>query len=231
MAKQETSPNEIPNLETDWGMDVENGLPYSGDAVQKFVKKYLSQISEISEQLWPVTLSFSVSSGLESRTISYTLTQKGETLIPDTVEITKKVNGGEGVLLEGTVSQVEGNIESFSIRVVKGTVTKTSSVTKYIALSGSSAVSEASQELIDSLTKKEISSATSFSPTVTTGDGEYMWVAIPSSLSISQIKDKNTGFGIDLAPVQTFTESNGNSWKLYRTDGTLLAASWTLQLI
>ena len=36
---KKTSPNEITSLAQDWGKDVSNGLPYSGQAVQDFIKK------------------------------------------------------------------------------------------------------------------------------------------------------------------------------------------------
>ena len=32
------SENRIPDINADWGLDVENGLPYSGEAVQEFIK-------------------------------------------------------------------------------------------------------------------------------------------------------------------------------------------------
>ena len=35
------STNRIPNINADWGKDSENGLPYSGEAVQEFIKEQL----------------------------------------------------------------------------------------------------------------------------------------------------------------------------------------------
>ena len=35
------STNRIPNIDADWGKDSENGLPYSGEAVQEFIKEQL----------------------------------------------------------------------------------------------------------------------------------------------------------------------------------------------
>lgn len=37
--------NEIPNLQEDWGFDPRNGLKYSGQSVQTFIKKFLSLAS------------------------------------------------------------------------------------------------------------------------------------------------------------------------------------------
>lgn len=42
MAK--VSANEITSLSEDWGLDKRNGLPYSGEAVQKFIKSQLSEV-------------------------------------------------------------------------------------------------------------------------------------------------------------------------------------------
>lgn len=36
------SENKIPNINVDWGKDPENGLPYSGEAVQEFIKNQLT---------------------------------------------------------------------------------------------------------------------------------------------------------------------------------------------
>lgn len=33
------SENKIPNISADWGLDSSNGLPYSGEAVQEFIKE------------------------------------------------------------------------------------------------------------------------------------------------------------------------------------------------
>lgn len=40
------SPNNITNLSQDWNRDETNGLPYSGRAVQSFIKNYLGAISQ-----------------------------------------------------------------------------------------------------------------------------------------------------------------------------------------
>jgi hypothetical protein len=39
-SSNDISTNKIPNLSADWGMDETNGLPYSGDSVQEFLKTY-----------------------------------------------------------------------------------------------------------------------------------------------------------------------------------------------
>lgn len=40
MAKK-VSENKITDLSQDWGLDVSNGLPYSGQSVQEFIKEGL----------------------------------------------------------------------------------------------------------------------------------------------------------------------------------------------
>ena len=37
------SENLIPDINADWGLDVSNNLPYSGEAVQEFIKRTLKQ--------------------------------------------------------------------------------------------------------------------------------------------------------------------------------------------
>ena len=43
MAK--TSQNNIQNLDEDWGNDANVGLPFSGEAVQAFIKSYLRNVT------------------------------------------------------------------------------------------------------------------------------------------------------------------------------------------
>ena len=38
------SPNIIEDLTKDWGNDTANGLPYSGEEVQRFIKSYLGKV-------------------------------------------------------------------------------------------------------------------------------------------------------------------------------------------
>lgn len=46
MAIDESSKNEIRDLGEDWGRDERNGLPYSGESIQKFIKKTIRSLME-----------------------------------------------------------------------------------------------------------------------------------------------------------------------------------------
>lgn len=50
MAKnKKLSYNEIPNLQEDWGLDPRNGLKYSGQSVQAFIKRFL-QLTDLNDK-------------------------------------------------------------------------------------------------------------------------------------------------------------------------------------
>ena len=48
MAKVNNGP--IPNLTEDWGRASSDGLPYSGESVQEFIKKGRKKADEASEE-------------------------------------------------------------------------------------------------------------------------------------------------------------------------------------
>ena len=58
-----------------------------------------------------------------------------------------------------------------------------------------------------------------------TYDNDYIWLVIPSYLSISRVT--SAGFDVTLAAPQTITNNLG-SFKAYRTANPLTAATWNL---
>ena len=65
----------------------------------------------------------------------------------------------------------------------------------------------------------------SFNPTITTTNGQYIWIIVPSYLTVNKVTSQ--GFNVTLQPAQSITTSLG-SFKAYRTTNTLTAQTWNL---
>ena len=79
-------------------------------------------------------------------------------------------------------------------------------------------------EILNTLSKI-LATGVSFNPKVTTKDNDYIWLVVPSYLSISRVT--SAGFDVTLAASQTITNSLG-SFKAYRTTNPLTQATWNL---
>ena len=79
-------------------------------------------------------------------------------------------------------------------------------------------------EILNMLNKVS-STGVSFNPKVTTKDNDYIWLVVPSYLSISRAT--SAGFDVTLSAPQTITNSLG-SFKAYRTANPLTQATWNL---
>ena len=79
-------------------------------------------------------------------------------------------------------------------------------------------------EILNTL-NKETATGVSFNPKVTTKDNDYIWLVIPSYLSITRVT--SAGFDVTLAAPQTIINNLG-SFKAYRTANPLTAATWNL---
>ena len=79
-------------------------------------------------------------------------------------------------------------------------------------------------EILNTLNKVS-SGGVSFNPKVTTKDNDYIWLVVPSYLSIARVT--SAGFDVTLAAPQTITNNLG-SFKAYRTANPLTAATWSL---
>ena len=79
-------------------------------------------------------------------------------------------------------------------------------------------------EILNTLNKVS-ATGVSFNPKVTTKDNDYIWLVVPSYLSISRAT--SAGFDVTLAAPQTITNSLG-SFKAYRTANPLTSATWNL---
>ena len=79
-------------------------------------------------------------------------------------------------------------------------------------------------EILNTLNKVS-TTGVSFNPKVTTKDNDYIWLVVPSYLSINRVT--SAGFDVTIAAPQTINNNLG-TFKAYRTANLLTQATWNL---
>lgn len=191
-------------------------------------------IAKLNDTVYPITLGFSINPNVGSMQtdVRYSIISDGKPLIPDTLLISKQINDATPKSLSntpasnGTLStQIEGAREIFKFEVEKkGRTGKSTSQTRYLCYHGGNQAATMTAEILNTLSKVS-STGVSFNPKVTTKDNDYIWLVVPSYLSISRVT--SVGFDVTLAAPQTITNNLG-SFKAYRTANPLTAATWDL---
>lgn len=191
-------------------------------------------IAKLNDTVYPITLGFSINPNVGSMQtdVRYSIISDGKPLIPDTLLISKQINDATPKSLSntpasnGTLStQIEGAREIFNFAVTKkGRTGKSTSQTRYLCYFGGNPAATMTAEILNTLNKVS-ATGVSFNPKVTTKDNDYIWLVVPSYLSISRVA--SAGFDVTLAAPQTITNNLG-SFKAYRTANPLTAATWNL---
>lgn len=191
-------------------------------------------IAKLNDTVYPITLGFSINPNVGSMQtdVRYSIISDGKPLIPDTLLISKQINDATPKSLSntpasnGTLStQIEGAREIFNFAVTKkGRTGKSTSQTRYLCYFGGNPAATMTAEILNTLNKVS-ETGVSFNPKVTTKDNDYIWLVVPSYLSISRVA--SAGFDVTLAAPQTITNNLG-SFKAYRTANPLTAATWNL---
>lgn len=201
------------------------GMPE--DLIKK-VQDLTENVAELQDSEFPMVLSLSASNNtaLSTTIIKYGVTVKSEPFVPDMLDLRK----GDTILTNAPVASgsvetpIQSNREVFTFTVGKeGRTTKVSSLTRYLCYYGGNASSTASS-IISDLSKK-ISGNVSFNPTVKTKNGDYIWLVVPSYLTINRVT--SAGFDVTLAAPQTISTAIGE-FKAYRTANTLTESTWNL---
>ena len=167
-----------------------------------------------------------------STSIHYSISSDGKPLIPSTMKISKQVNDNMDTILlnipatSGSLTtNIEGNREIFKFEVTKtGRTNKSTSTTRYLCYYGGNPATTMNAEILNTLNKVS-ATGVSFNPKVTTKDNDYIWLVVPSYLSISRVT--SSGFDVTLNTPQTITNTLG-SFKAYRTANPLTPATWNL---
>lgn len=208
------------------------GLP---EELVESIQNVDENLAKLNDTVYPITLGFSINPNVGSMQtdVRYSIISDGKPLVPDTLEVSKRINDDSaiGILANTPVANgsltipIQGAREIFKFEVgKKGRTGKSTSQTRYLCYFGGNPADTITAEILNTLSKVS-STGVSFNPKVTTKDNDYIWLVVPSYLSISRVT--SAGFDVILAAPQTITNSLG-SFKAYRTANPLTAATWNL---
>lgn len=207
------------------------GLP---EELVESIQNVDENLAKLNDTVYPITLGFSINPNVGSMQtdVRYSIISDGKPLVPDTFLISKQINDATPKSLSDTPASngnlstpIEGAREIFKFEVdKKGRTGKSTSQTRYLCYFGGNPADTMTAEILNTLNKVS-STGVSFNPKVTTKDNDYIWLVVPSYLSISRVT--SAGFDVTLAAPQTVTNNLG-SFKAYRTANPLTAATWNL---
>lgn len=212
-------------------LDAATGLP---DELVNMIQNVNKNLNKLNDTVYPIVLGFTINPNVNTMKtdVVYSVKSDNEYLVPDTLSITKKVNDEvETILTNYPTSNsnlntpIQGAREIFKFTVTKeGRTSQSISQTKYLCYYSGNAESTITAEILNTLSRVS-TTGVSFNPKVTTKDNDYIWLVVPSYLSITRVT--SAGFDVTLAAPQTITNNLG-SFKAYRTANPLTAATWNL---
>lgn len=212
-------------------LDAATGLP---DELVTMIQDVDKNLNKLNDTVYPIVLGFTVNPNVSTMKtdVVYSVKSDNEYLVPDTLSITKKVNDtAETILTNYPTSNsslntpIQGAREIFKFEVGKnGRTGKSTTQTRYLCYFGGNPAATMTAEILNTLSKVS-ATGVSFNPKVTTKDNDYIWLVVPSYLSITRVT--SAGFDVTLAAPQTITNSLG-TFKAYRTVNPLTAATWNL---
>lgn len=212
-------------------LDAAVGLP---DDLVTMIQNVDESLAKLNDTVYPITLGFTINPnvGTMQTEVKYSVSSEGKAFMPDTLQISKQANDGLFKVLTNTPSTggtlsdaIEGAREIFRFEVTKnGRTSKNATQTRYLFYSGGNPADTITAEILNTLNKVS-STGVSFNPSITTKDNDYIWLVVPSYLSITRAT--SSGFDVTLSTPQTITNSLG-TFKAYRTANPLTAATWNL---
>lgn len=212
-------------------LEAATGLP---DNLLTMIQDVDVNLAKLNDTVYPIILGFTITPnvGTMQTEIRYSVTSDNKPLVPDTSIISKQINDNAPKNLSDTPSsggtlstQIEGAREIFKYAVTKnGRTGKSTSQTRYLCYFGGNPAATMTAEILNTLNKVS-ATGVSFNPKVTTKDNDYIWLVVPSYLSISRVT--SAGFDVPLSAPQAITNSLG-TFKAYRTANPLTAATWNL---
>lgn len=207
------------------------GLP---DELVEMIQDVDENLAKLNDTVYPIILGFTITPnvGTMQTEVRYSVSSDNKPLVPDTSIISKQINDNAAKNISTTPSSggtlstpIEGAREIFKFAVTKkGRTGKSTSQTRYLCYFGGNPASTMTAEILNTLNKVS-ATGVSFNPKVTTKDNDYIWLVVPSYLSIAHVT--SSGFDVTLAAPQTITNNLG-SFKAYRTANPLTAATWNL---
>lgn len=210
------------------------GLP---DELVGMIQDVDENLAKLNDTVYPIILGFTITPnvGTMQTEVKYSISSDGKPFIPDTLKVSKSVNDNLNMLIltrtpasNGSVNtNIEGCRETFKFSVTKeGRTGKSTSQTRYLCYFGGNPAATMTAEILNTLNKVS-ATGVSFNPSITTKDNDYIWLVVPSYLSISRVT--SAGFDVTLAAPQTITNILG-TFVAYRTVNPLTPATWNLAI-
>lgn len=208
------------------------GLP---DNLVGMIQDVDESLAKLNDTVYPIILGFTITPnvGTMQTEVKYSVSSDGKPFMPDYLRVSKNINNSAVTApltmtpsTSGTLSTpIEGNKEIFGFEVTKkGRTGKSTSQTRYLCYFGGNPAATMTAEILNTLNKVS-STGVSFNPKVTTKDNDYIWLVVPSYLSITRVT--SAGFDVPLSAPQAITNSLG-TFKAYRTANPLTQATWNL---
>lgn len=212
-------------------LEAATGLP---DNLLTMIQNVDKSLAKLNDTVYPITLGFTINPnvGMMQTDVHYSIISDSKPLIPDTLLISKQINDATPKPLSDTPASsgnlstpIEGARETFEFAVTKqGRTGKSTSQTRYLCYFGGNSAATMTAEILNTLNKVS-ATGVSFNPKVTTKDNDYIWLVVPSYLSISRVT--SAGFDVPLSASQAINNNLG-SFKAYRTINPLTANTWNL---
>ena len=207
------------------------GIP---DNLVEMIQDVDENLAKLNDTVYPIILGFTITPnvGTMQTEIRYSVSSDNKPLVPDTSIISKQINDNAPKNLSDTPSSggtlstpIEGAREIFKYAVTKdGRTGKSATQTRYLCYHGGNSAATMNAEILNTLNKVS-ATGVSFNPKVTTKDNDYIWLVVPSYLSIARVT--SAGFDVTLTTPQIITNNLG-SFKAYRTANPLTQATWNL---
>lgn len=207
------------------------GLP---DNLVGMIQDVDKNLAKLNDTVYPIILGFTITPnvGTMQTEVRYSVSSENKPLVPDTSIISKQINDNAPKNLSDTPSSggtlstpIEGAREIFKFTIEKeGRTGKSTSQTRYLCYFAGNPAATMTAEILNTLNKVS-ATGVSYNPSITTKDNDYIWLVVPSYLSITRVT--SAGFDVTLAAPQTINNTLG-SFKAYRTANPLTAATWKL---
>lgn len=157
--------------------------------------------------------------GVETEvTLNWSTKFNNQEIEPDSLEVKK---GNEVLTSDKTLKTIKDsvtNTQAYSMTAVIKGITKTASVTVnayYPMYFGASAKNALESADILAMTKQPIKSSPAGNATVEVGTNEYLWLCVPSTMSINSVK--SGGFDVPMAAPVTVAVDGKGDYKCYRS--------------
>lgn len=157
--------------------------------------------------------------GIETEvTLNWSTKFNNQEIEPDSLEVKK---GGEVLTSDKTLKTVKDSVtdtQAYSMTAVIKGITKTASVTvnAYYPMYFGASVNDvlASADVL-AMTKQPIKSSPAGNVTIEVGANEYLWLCVPSTMSINSVK--SGGFDVPMAAPVTVAVAGKGDYKCYRS--------------